>query len=45
MKSWSKRDKKEMNYLMPGAFYDYLMIMLYFKDSDKRQGTRDEEEE
>ncbi len=40
-----KRDKKDMNYLMPGAFYDYLMIMLYFKDSDKRQGTRDEEEE
>ena len=25
------RDKKDMNYLMPGAFYDYLMIMLYFK--------------
>jgi len=27
-----KRDKKDMNYLMPGAFYTYLMIMLYFKD-------------
>jgi asparagine synthase (glutamine-hydrolysing) len=26
-----KRDNADMNYLMPGAFYNYLMIMLYFK--------------
>ncbi len=25
-----KRDPKDMNYSMPGAFYDYLMIMLYY---------------
>ncbi len=25
-----KRDPKDMNYLMPGAFYDYLMILLYY---------------
>jgi asparagine synthase (glutamine-hydrolysing) len=34
-----KRDIKEMNYLMPGAFYNYLMIMLYYRD--KGQVTRD----
>jgi asparagine synthase (glutamine-hydrolysing) len=28
-----KRDKADMNYLMPGAFYDYLMILLYYRDS------------
>ncbi|MBN1413643.1 MAG: hypothetical protein JW973_00975 [Bacteroidales bacterium] len=27
-----KRDKADMNYLMPGAFYNYLMILLYFKE-------------
>lgn len=26
-----KREQKEMNYLMPGAFYHYLMLMLYYK--------------
>jgi asparagine synthase (glutamine-hydrolysing) len=30
-----KRDPKDMNYLMPGAFYDYLMIMMYY-DRDAR---------
>ncbi len=25
-----RRDEQESNYSMPGAFYDYLMIMLYF---------------
>jgi asparagine synthase (glutamine-hydrolysing) len=25
-----KRDKSDMNYLMPGAFYNYLMIMIYY---------------
>jgi asparagine synthase (glutamine-hydrolysing) len=30
-----KRDKKEMNYLNPGAFYDYLMILMYFKEDLK----------
>jgi len=28
-----KRDAKEMNYLMPGAFWGYLMILLYFEKS------------
>ncbi|MBN2275192.1 MAG: hypothetical protein JXR41_06650 [Bacteroidales bacterium] len=28
----ARRDKAELNYLNPGAFYAYLMIMLYFKD-------------
>ena len=27
-----KREKADMNYLMPGAFYDYLMILLYYRD-------------
>jgi asparagine synthase (glutamine-hydrolysing) len=31
------RAPEDMNYLMPGAFYDYLMIMLFY--SDKGQGT------
>jgi asparagine synthase (glutamine-hydrolysing) len=26
-----ERDEKDIQYLMPGAFYNYLMIMLYFK--------------
>lgn len=26
---------EEMNFLMPGAFYDYLMIMMYFKSNVK----------
>ena len=26
-----KREKEEMNYLMPGAFYNYLMILLYYR--------------
>jgi asparagine synthase (glutamine-hydrolysing) len=26
-----KRDPKDMNYLMPGAFYNYLMILLYYR--------------
>jgi hypothetical protein len=30
----ARRDKDEINYLNPGAFYDYLMIMIYFKDHD-----------
>jgi asparagine synthase (glutamine-hydrolysing) len=38
-----KRDKEELNYLMPGAFYDYLMILLYYRDKDRDEGrgTRD----
>jgi asparagine synthase (glutamine-hydrolysing) len=32
-----KRDKKDMNYMMPGAFYDYLMILFYYRDEG--QGT------
>jgi asparagine synthase (glutamine-hydrolysing) len=35
-----KRDKPEMNYMMPGAFYAYLMVMIYH-NRDKGQGTRD----
>ncbi|MBN2480766.1 MAG: hypothetical protein JXB19_03430 [Bacteroidales bacterium] len=27
-----KKDQNEMNYLMPGAFYHYLMMMLYYND-------------
>ena len=38
-----KRDKKDLNYLMPGAFYEYLMILIYFRD--KGQGTRDKGQE
>jgi asparagine synthase (glutamine-hydrolysing) len=30
-----KRDPKDMNYLMPGAFYDYLMIMIYYRDEGR----------
>jgi len=30
-----KRDPKDMNYLMPGAFYSYLMILLYYKDREE----------
>jgi hypothetical protein len=30
-----KRDPKDMNYLMPGAFYQYLMILLYYKDREE----------
>jgi asparagine synthase (glutamine-hydrolysing) len=26
----AKRDPADMNYMMPGAFYDYLMILLYY---------------
>ena len=29
-----KRDPKDMNTLMPGAFYDYLMIMMYYKSNE-----------
>jgi asparagine synthase (glutamine-hydrolysing) len=29
-----RRDPKDMNTLMPGAFYDYLMIMLYYKSNE-----------
>jgi asparagine synthase (glutamine-hydrolysing) len=29
-----KRDKSDMNYLRPGAFYDFLMILLYFKEHE-----------
>jgi len=29
-----KRDPKDINYLMPGAFYDYLMVMMYFKSNE-----------
>jgi asparagine synthase (glutamine-hydrolysing) len=35
-----KRDKADMNYLMPGAFYDYLMIMLYYGGSKMEDGRR-----
>lgn len=28
-----KRDSKDTNFLMPGAFYTYLMILLYYKDT------------
>lgn len=28
-----KRDPNDRNYLMPGAFYTYLMILLYYKDT------------
>ncbi len=28
-----KRDSRDINYLMPGAFYDYLMVMMYFKSN------------
>jgi hypothetical protein len=31
-----KRDPEHMNYLMPGAFYNYLMMILYYRD--KGQG-------
>jgi hypothetical protein len=27
-----KRDKNEINYLMQGTFYNYLMILLYYRD-------------
>ncbi|MBN1791213.1 MAG: hypothetical protein JW830_11990 [Bacteroidales bacterium] len=37
-----KRDPKDMNYSMPGAFYDYLMIMIYYRD--KGRGTRKSDE-
>jgi len=42
-----KRDKDDMNYMMPGAFYGYLMILMYFRDREqgtgnKGRGTRDE---
>ena len=30
-----KRAPEDMNYLMPGAFYDYLMIMLYYRESNE----------
>jgi asparagine synthase (glutamine-hydrolysing) len=30
-----KRDPKDMNYLMPGAFYTYLMAMLYYRDEGR----------
>jgi asparagine synthase (glutamine-hydrolysing) len=33
----AKRDKKDLNYMMPGAFYNYLMILLYYRDEG--QGT------
>jgi asparagine synthase (glutamine-hydrolysing) len=51
-----ERNPEDMNYRMPGAFYDYLMMMMYFRDKgrgtrdegqgtrDKGQGTRDEEQ-
>jgi asparagine synthase (glutamine-hydrolysing) len=29
-----RRDKADMNYLMPGAFYDYLMIMMYYSSDE-----------
>jgi hypothetical protein len=29
-----RRDPEDMNTLMPGAFYDYLMIMLYYKSNE-----------
>jgi asparagine synthase (glutamine-hydrolysing) len=28
----TQRDKADINFLNPGAFYAYLMIMLYFRD-------------
>ncbi len=45
-----KRDKEDMNYLMPGAFYNYLMMMIYFREEeegtrDKGRGTRKKEKE
>jgi asparagine synthase (glutamine-hydrolysing) len=30
-----KRAPEDMNYLMPGAFYDYLMIMMYYRDKEE----------
>jgi asparagine synthase (glutamine-hydrolysing) len=35
-----RRDPKDMNYLMPGAFYGYLMMLIYY-GRDEGQGTRD----
>ncbi len=29
-----RRDPEDMNTLMPGAFYDYLMIMMYYKSNE-----------
>jgi len=36
------RDEKDLNYLNPGAFYTYLMIMMYYRNRDEGHGTRDE---
>lgn len=33
------RDEKEMNYLMPGAFYNYLMIMIYSNEQEAITGV------
>ncbi len=32
------RDEKEMNYLMPGAFYNYLMVMIYSNEQEAITG-------
>lgn len=30
-----KRDPKDFNYLNPGAFYQYLMMMIYYRDGEE----------
>ncbi len=39
MKSWCQEQEEDLNYLNPGAFYTYLMMLMYYRD--KGQGTRD----